>query len=100
MPIVLAHKVLSCRTNISAQADLGKRHYRETILVAERTTTEIWNVMNKAQERTIKCIRSRTFEKYISVAHLDNGEAFFHEVSRRDFHVSNAMNVPRICILS
>jgi hypothetical protein len=36
--------------------------------------------MTKAQERFIKTIRSRNFEKYISVAHKDNGDDFFHEV--------------------
>lgn len=66
--------------DISAQADLAVRHYRETTPVAERSATEIWNVMTKAQERTIKSIRARSFEKYISVAHPDNGEDFFHEV--------------------
>jgi hypothetical protein len=53
------------------------RHYCETISVAERTVTDIWNVMTNAQERTIKSIQARTFEKYISVAHLDNREDFF-----------------------
>ena len=80
--------------DISAQADLALRHYHETTPVAERSPTEIWKVMSKAQERTIKSIRARSFEKYISVAHPDNGDVFFHEVSRRDFHVSNAINVP------
>jgi len=74
--------------DISAQADFAVRHHRETTPVAERTANEIWNVMTKIQERTIKSIRACTFEKYISVAHPDNGEAFFHEVYRRDFHIS------------
>jgi hypothetical protein len=63
-----------------AQADLAVRHYRETTPVAERSATEIWNVMTKAQEKYIKSIRARSFEKYISVAHPDNGDDFFHEV--------------------
>jgi hypothetical protein len=66
--------------DISAQADLAVRHYRETTPVAERSATEIWNVMTKAQKRHIKSIRARSFEKYISVAHPDNGDDFFHEV--------------------
>jgi hypothetical protein len=66
--------------NISAQADLAVRHYRETTSIAERSVTEIWNVMTKAQERHIKSIRACFFEKYISVAHPDNGDDFFHEV--------------------
>jgi hypothetical protein len=56
--------------------------------------------MTKAQERAIKNIWARTFEKHISVAHPDNGDAFFHEISRRDFHVSNAMNISLIYVLS
>jgi hypothetical protein len=36
--------------------------------------------MTKAQEKLIKNIRTRNFEKFISVAHKDNGEDFFFEV--------------------
>lgn len=72
---------LPLQRDISAQADLAVRQYRETTPIAERNATDIWNVMTKAQERTIKSIRSRTFEKYISVAHPDNGDDFFQEVS-------------------
>jgi hypothetical protein len=86
--------------DISAQADLAVRHYRETTPVAERTTAEIWNVMTKAQERTIKSIRARTFDKYIYVAHPDNGDAFFYEIFRLNSHVFNAMNVFLIYVLS
>jgi hypothetical protein len=66
--------------DISAQADLAVRYYRETTPVAERSATEIWIVMTKAQERTIKNIWARSFEKYISVAHPDNENDFFYEV--------------------
>jgi hypothetical protein len=66
--------------DILAQADLAVRHYRETTPVTERSATEIWNVMTKAQERHIKSIRARSFEKYISVAHANNGDDFFDEV--------------------
>ena len=79
-----------------AQADLVVRHYRETTMVAERTDTEIWDVMTKAQERTIKSIRARIFEKYILVAHPDNGEDFFYEVFLLHFHVFLDMNNPFI----
>ena len=37
--------------------------------------------MTKAQDRLIKSIRTRNFEKFISVAHKDNGDDFFHEVN-------------------
>ena len=39
--------------------------------------------MTKAQEKLIKNIRTRNFEKFISVAHKDNGEDFFYEVRLR-----------------
>ena len=84
--------------DILAQADLAVRHYRETTPVADRTATEIWNVMTKAQERMIKSIWARSFEKYVSVAHPDSGEYFFHEVFFLHFHVSFNMNNPFIWI--
>ena len=37
--------------------------------------------MSKAQDRLIKSIRSQNFKKFISVAHMDNGDDFFNEVS-------------------
>lgn len=36
--------------------------------------------MTKAKQKLIKNIRSKNFEKFISVAHKDNGEEFFDEV--------------------
>jgi hypothetical protein len=66
--------------DILAQADLAVKYYRETTRVAQRSASEIWNVITKAQERTIKNIRAHSFEKYISVAHPNNGDDFFHEV--------------------
>ena len=86
--------------DISAQANLAVRHYRETTPDAERTATEIWDIMIKAQEMKINSIRTRTFEKYISVAHPDNGEDFFHEVFLLHFHVFLYMNNPFICVPS
>ena len=41
--------------------------------------------MTKAKEKLIKNIRSKNFEKYISVAHKDNGEEFFDEVQSLPF---------------
>jgi hypothetical protein len=39
--------------------------------------------MTKTQEKLIKSIRTRNFEKFIFVAHKDNGEDFFFEVRLR-----------------
>ena len=36
--------------------------------------------MTKAQDRLIKSIWSRNFEKLISVAHKDNGKDFFYKL--------------------
>ena len=80
--------------------DLAVRHYREITPVAERTATEIWNVMTKAEERMIKSIRTRAFEKYISVAHPKNGDDFFHEVAFCYFHIFSILHVTFFCGLS
>ena len=42
--------------------------------------------MTKAQDRLIKHIQIRNFEKYISVAHKDNGKDFILEVPCRVFY--------------
>jgi hypothetical protein len=65
---------------ISNAADTAARLYREATPEAQRSSTEIWEAMTKAQDRLIKSIRSRNFEKFISVAHKDNGDDFFNEV--------------------
>ena len=65
---------------ISNAADTAARLYRENTPESRRSATEIWDIMTKAQEKLIKSIRSRNFEKFISVAHKDNGEDFFYEV--------------------
>ena len=54
--------------------------YRKNTPKDQWIALEIWEHMTKAQERVIKSIRTKNFEKYISVAHKDNGEEFFCEV--------------------
>jgi hypothetical protein len=61
-------------------ADIAARLCREATPEDRRSAPEIWDTMTKAQERLIKNIRSWNFERYISVAHKDNGEDFFAEV--------------------
>ena len=51
--------------------------YREATPVAERNALEVWEVMLK----TVTAIRAKNFEKYLSVANKNNGDAFFDEVS-------------------
>ena len=56
--------------------------YREATPVAERNALEVWEVMLKAEQKTVKAIRAKNFEKYLSVANKNNGDAFFDEVSQ------------------
>ena len=72
--------LLLFQREISNAADTAARLYREQTPEALRSAPEIWDAMTKAQDRLIKTIRSRNFEKYISVAHKDNGDDFFDEV--------------------
>ena len=65
---------------ISNAANTAARLYREATPKALRSKTDIWDTMSRAQDRLIKTIRSRNFEKFISVAHKDNGDDFFNEV--------------------
>ena len=54
--------------------------YWEATPAAERNALEVWEVMLKAEQKTIKAIRAKNFEKYISVANKNNGDGFFDEV--------------------
>ena len=54
--------------------------YREASPAAERNALEVWEVMLKAEQKTVKAIRTKKFEKYISVAIRNNGDGFFDEV--------------------
>ena len=80
--LVPYHSCGSFQREISNASDIAARLYREATPEALLSSTEIWNAMTKAQEKLIKSIRSRNFEKYISVAHKDNGDDFFNEVPR------------------
>ena len=75
------HSFCLLQREISHAADTAARLYREATPEALRSSTEIWTVMTKTQDRLIKSIRTRNFEKFISVAHKDNGDDFFNEVS-------------------
>ena len=66
---------------ISNAADTAARLYHEATLEALRSLIEIWDIMSKAQDRFTKSIRSRNFKKFISIAHKNNGDDFFNEVS-------------------
>ena len=53
---------------ISNTADNAARFYREHTPEALKSAPAIWDAMTKTQDSLIKTIRSRKFEKYISVA--------------------------------
>ena len=55
--------------------------YREATPAAERNALEVWEVMLKAKQKTVKAIRAKNFEKFLSVANKNNGDAFFNKVS-------------------
>ena len=90
---------------ISNVADTAARLYCEATPEALQSATKIWEAMTKAQDRLIKSIRSRNFEKFISVAHKDNGDDFFNEVSLLSlkfhlvFHAPSNMVVLDISLL-
>ena len=74
------HTFLFVLEDIYNLADIAARLYQEATLEALRYAHGIWDTMTKAHDRLIKNIRYRNFEKFISVAHKDNGKDFFQEV--------------------
>ena len=62
-------------------ADVVVAEYREATPAAERNALEVWEVILKAEQKTVKAIRVKNFEKYISMANKNNGDAFFDKVS-------------------
>ena len=79
----------SLQIDISAQADFAVSHYRETTPVAERSATEIWNVMTKAQERTIKSIEAAMFIGPTSPAMFLLGTNFMNLTMSVFFYLQN-----------
>ena len=65
---------------ISNAADTDVRIHHENNPEDRRSAPKIWDAMVKTQEKLVKSIRSRNFEKYISIAHKDYGDDFFQEV--------------------
>ena len=55
--------------------------YGEATPAAEKNALEVWEVMLKAEQKTVKAIRAKNFEKYLSVANKNTRDAFFDEVS-------------------
>ena len=74
---------LLLQKEISAVVDAAAFQYKETTPVEDRTAPGIWLAMTKAQQKMVKLIRARNFDKYIAVANPKNGDAFFDEVPHR-----------------
>ena len=60
--------------------------YREATPTAKRNALEVWEVMLKAKQKTMKAIHAKNFEKYIFVAIKNNGDGFFDQVCLLFFH--------------
>ena len=74
---------LILQKEISAATDDDALQYKETTLVEDRIAPGIWLAMTKAQQKMVKLIRAKNFDKYIAMANPKNGDAFFDEVSHR-----------------
>ena len=65
---------------ISIAADAAIAAYWQSTPTADKTALEMWEVMKKAQDRMVKSIRAKNFEKYVFVANKHNGDASFDKV--------------------
>ena len=65
---------------ISIAADVTVAGYREATPAIERNALEVWKVMLKAEQKMVKAKLAKNFEKYISVANMNNEDGFFDEV--------------------
>ena len=74
---------LFLQKKISTAADAAALQYKETSPVENKTSPGIWLAMTKAQQKMVKLIQARNFDKYIVVAIPKNGDAFFDEVPHR-----------------
>ena len=54
--------------------------YQEATPAAERNALEVWEIILKAKQKTVKAIRAKNFEKYIFVANKNSEDGFFDEV--------------------
>ena len=70
----------SFKRKLFAVVDAIDGLYCESTPVAQRTATNMWDVMTKAQDKMIKGILAQNFKKYISVAISNNDNDFFHKV--------------------
>ena len=72
--------LISIEEKLSTEANTTARLDREAIPKDHMSAPKIWDIMTKTRDRLLTNIRSRNFEKFIFVAHKDNGKCFSHEV--------------------
>ena len=65
---------------ISAAADAAVLAYNASTPPELRTALGVYKAMTGAEAAMVKSLQSKSFEKYVPVAHKDNGDAFFNEV--------------------
>ena len=75
--------LLFLQKEISAAIDAAALQYKDTTPVEDKTASGIWLAMTKAQQKMVKLIRARNFDKYIVVTNPKNGDVFFDEVPHR-----------------
>ena len=54
--------------------------YKEFTPPNERTAPRIWLTMTKAQQKMVKLIQAKNFDKHVIVANPKNSDVFFDEV--------------------
>ena len=77
---VIASDACREQRELSAAADAAARAYKDETPFEHRITVGIWKAMTTAEDKARKSIRSKSFEKYVAVANLKNGNEFFDEV--------------------
>lgn len=65
---------------IARAQDLAAVHYKENTPKDKQSGHGVWLAMHHAQQKTIKQLRGKNFDKYIAVAYPKNGSDFFDEV--------------------
>lgn len=68
------------QAEIARAADDAVEEYNRSVPENERTATGVWEVMQTANDKAIKTIKQKDFQKYLAVANPKNGDDFFNQV--------------------
>lgn len=63
--------------DIAQSQDLAAKHYKETTAKDKQTGHGEWLAMHHAQQKTVKQLRGKNFDKFLIVANPKNGKEFF-----------------------